>query len=471
MRAFIPRAALWCSALALALGSGCAGSQGRLLSTVRASLDAADYQRAYAAYAHAAKPGDAVDKLLNLGLLAFESGDYPAAQQALAQAGALADERLTKSVTQEALALALSDRLRPYPGTAFDLAMLHYYRALAFLAADDHPGAVVEGRAIAHHLEVTCRESNRSYRDDAFLQWFSGALYQSAGQVNDAWISYRRARELYAAQTAVAEPSFLCPVERAAASAAGVPADAAGTTPCTAPQRMRAGWGRVIVLCEAGQAPPILENNIVFPFLKTDRREWRRDDDYVECADLLYGRGPGSVYEETSLEYLLRVALPYYPPPVPRGIVRVEVVGAGGREIQAEIVQDVGAILRQDLRDREGSIAVRAIARALIKYAAKAAVEKKVEDKKNWTKDVLPWLANAAGVLTESADTRSWETLPDRIYAADFQLPPGDHRLSAVFKDRSGRTMLHFEFPSVQLHAGETLVLRTRCPDTTAPVP
>ena len=471
MRAFIPRAVLWYSALALTLGAGCAGSQGPILSTVRASLDAADYQHAYDAYARAAKPGDAVDKLLNLGLLAFESGDYPAAHQAFIQAGALADERLTKSVTQEALALAISDRLRPYPGTAFDLAMLHYYRALAFLAVDDRQGAVVEGRAIAHHLAVTSRESRRSYRDDAFLQWFSGALYQSAGQMNDACISYRRARQLYAAQTAFPEPAFLCPLERAAASAAGLPADSAGTAPCTTPQRVPAGWGRVIVLCEAGQAPPILENNIVFPFLKTDQREWHHNSDYLECANMLYSRGPGYVYDTTSLEYLLRVALPYYPPPVPRGVTRVTILGAGDDDMQAELVQDVGDLLRQDLRDREAGITIRAIARALIKYAAKVAAERQVENRKDWTKDALPWLVNLAGVLTESADTRSWETLPDRIYAADFQLPPGEHCLSAIFEDSAGRTMLHFEFPSVLLHAGETLVLRARCPDTVAPTP
>lgn len=470
MRAFIRRALPWCSAVVLALGTGCAGSQMRLLGDVRATLDAADYGRAYSLYARAAKPADAVDKLLNLGLLAFEAGDYPAAQQAFTQAQALADERLTKSVTQEALALALSDRMRPYPGTAFDLAMLHYYRALAFVAAGDGEAAVVEGRAIAHHLEVTSRESKRAYRDDAFLQWFSGSLYESAGQVNDAWISYRRARELYAAQPGVAEPAFLCGLEHAAAVAAGVPA-AADSVPCATRRREPAGWGRVVILCEAGQAPPLLENNIVFPFLKTDRRDWRRDEDYLECAHLLYARGPHYQYEETSLEYLLRVALPYYPPPAPRGVARVTVRGWGGREIEAELVQDVGGVLRQDLRDREASIVVRAVARALLKYAAKAAVEKKVENKKNWTKDVLPWLVNAAGVFSESADTRSWETLPDRIYAADFPMPPGDHCLSAVFEDRAGGAILHFEFPAVQIRAGETVFLRARCPDTLAPAP
>lgn len=451
--------------LVLGLGMGCAGPQMVLLSDVRATLSSADYRHAYDLYANAGKPGDAVDKLLNLGLLAFEAGDHEAAQDALARAGALADERLTKSVTQEVLGLAISDRVRPYPGTAFDLAMLHYYRALAFLAAGDREAAVVEGRAIAHHLEVTSRQSQRSYKDDAFLQWFSGALYQSAGQVNDAWVSYRRAHTLYAARDSAAIPSFLCPLERAAAAAAGVPTDSVRDAGCIAAAPRPADWGRVVVLCETGQAPPLLETNLVIPFLKTDRREWKRDADYLDSAAVLHARGPGYAYEETNLEYLLRIALPYYPPPAPPRIARVAVLGTPHGELQADFVQDVGAVLRQDFRDREPSIVVRAIARALLKYAATETVENKTDKRKDWTKDALPWLVNMAGVLSESADTRSWETLPDRIYAADVALPPGEHRLSAVFEDPDGHTVLHFEFPAVQVRAGETLFLRARCPD------
>ena len=42
---------------------------------------------------------------------------------------------------------------------------------------------------------------------------------------------------------------------------------------------------------QAGQAPPLLETNLVIPFLKTDRREWKRDADYLDSAGMLYARG------------------------------------------------------------------------------------------------------------------------------------------------------------------------------------
>ncbi len=469
------------TALTAASMSGCAASHIQFMREIRADLDRADFAAAYGAYKKKARSTESVDKLLNLGLLAFEANDLPEVQRALAAADQHAEEALTKSVSRELLSLVTSDANRAYPGTAFDRAMLHYYRALAYVAANDTPAAVVEGRAIATFLDVNARDGKNHYRDDAFLQWFSGSLYASAGQDNDAWISYKRARELFADYYEVAEPSFLCPLTVQAAQSAGVP-DAEARVPqacLEAAQRLHEGWGRVIVLCEAGQVPPLLEQNIVFPFLKTDRRAWKDDTERWDTARHLYERGPQYQYQTTELEYLLRVALPYYPP----DYTGSRVTGVAVREhddlqADAELSQNMSAILRRDLDDRMGSIAARAIVRGLVKYAATKAVEpddnddkkdgdkegKKKNKKQSWLEKALPDIVNAIGVLTESADTRSWETLPDRIYVADFQLPPGYHELSAEFRDRAGARLQHIDFPGTVVKKNQIVFLRARCP-------
>jgi uncharacterized protein len=75
---------------------------------------------------------------------------------------------------------------------------------------------------------------------------------------------------------------------------------------------------------------------------------------------------------------------------------------------------------------------------------------------------ILGAAVNAAGVLSEAADTRSWETLPDRIFAADFQLPPGQQEVRALFQDASGNVLYRHDFPAVEVKAGEIVFLRVR---------
>ena len=257
-----------------------------------------------------------MDELLNLGLLALEAGDFATAQSALSQADILAEERLTKSLSREAAGMAVSDRVRAYQGTAMDKALIHYYRALAFLGQNDLSSAVVEGRRIASYLEVTARESKHAYKDDAYLQWFSGSLYESFGQVNDAWISYKRARELYA--------RFL----RRSRAVLSLPRHARrrrgrwGTTsrkrnwknsaPTPAAQ-LKPGYGRVVVICETGIAPPILERNLVFPIYTSDNTNWADDEARWRYAGEVSRRGDGYYGDNVKLKYLLRIAMPYYP--------------------------------------------------------------------------------------------------------------------------------------------------------------
>jgi hypothetical protein len=445
---------------------GCAGPRTTLMLQVRNELFANRTQAAYETYKKKVGETERVDELLNLGLLAYEAGDYAACQKALARADELAEERLTKSLSREAAGVAVSDRVRAYQGTVFDKAMLHYYRAQAYLAQDLVNEAVVEGRRVASYLEVNARESKHTYKDDAFLQWFNGACYQRAGQVNDAWISYKRARELYRDYYSLREPDFLCPVTAAAAQEVGT----TDSTDC--PSAANPDYGRVVVICETGLAPPIHEENIVLPITEMVPSKFDDDAQRDRYYNDLYDRHHGETnYDETRLKYLLRLALPAYESQDNGSRVsHVRIRGGDSLCQEAELSEDIGAILRQDLKDRFPAIVARAITRAIIKYGATEAARELGKKKNKEGKreagllsDILGTIVNAAGVATEAADTRSWETLPDRIYVADFQLPPGEHELRAVFEDGSGQTLLRHDFEKVAVQKGELVFLRARC--------
>jgi hypothetical protein len=313
---------------------------------------------------------------------------------------------------------------------------------------------------------VNARESKHTYKDDAFLQWYSGSLYHSYGQINDAWISYKKSREIYdGGFFGVPEPSYLCPVALEAARGVGhTESEKELEEACPgAAEQLNPEWGRVIVLCEAGLAPSILESNIMFPIMKSERDYWTDEDEREEYAHTVYGRGQGYQYNEAELDYFVRVALPFYASDYNGSAVsRVSVRADDGLDIAAELGTNVGEILRQDLSDRMPAIAVRAIIRGITKYAAAKAAEK--AGGKDETKSfIFGTITNLIGAATEAADTRSWETLPDRIYAADFQLPPGEHTLRAVFEDGTGFTLLRQDFETVNLEAGEIVILRARC--------
>lgn len=448
--------------------AGCAGKRTLMFEEVRNDLRASNTEKAYASYKSKIKTDtERVDELLNLGLLAFEAGDYANAVQSFSEADRLAEERLTKSLSREAAAIATSDRVRAYQGTVMDKAMLHYYSSLAYLAQGQAEASVIEGRRIGTYLEVNARESKHTYKDDAFLQWFSGSLYHSYGQVNDAWISYKKSRETYdGGFYGVPEPSYLCPVTYEVASAVGhSESEAELADACSAGiSDLHPDWGRVIVLCEAGLAPPILENNVVFPIMKYEEKEWDDKDHREDYATTVYNRGEHYQYKEAELEYLVRVALPYYADDYyGTQVRRVYVSTTEDTGVPAELSTNLSAILRQDLSDRMPAIAVRAITRGIAKYAASKAAEKAGGGDKKTAGWLLGTAVNLLGVATEAADTRSWETLPDRIYAADFQLPPGEHYIRTLFEDASGGVLLRQDFDQVDLQAGEIIILRARC--------
>ncbi len=444
---------------------GCAGKRTLLMEQVRTELRATSTEKALEAYRKGVKPNtERVDELLNLGLLALEAGKYDDALKALKEADRLAEERLTKSLSREAAALTTSDRVRAYQGTVYDKAMLHYYQALAYLMKGDPNSATVEGRRIASYLEVNARESKHSYTNDPFLQWFAGVMYESYRQYNDAWIAYKRAQTLYPFY-GMDEPGYLCRATYASLKKVGASEQEAELLErCPDVDKdYDPNWGRVVVLCEAGIAPQILETNIMFPVMKYDQRRFGSDEERERYAQEVYLRGHDYRYEEAQLDYFLRVALPYYPSDY-RG-TEVQRVSVRGDKLDrlAEFAAPVGRILMQDLSDRMPAITVRAITRAIVKYAASKAAEDAGNKDSKTLGTILGMGVNLLGAATEAADTRSWETLPDRIFVADFQLPPGEHSLQVMYEGSSGETVMRYDLPTVEIRAGELMVLRARC--------
>ncbi|HNC75616.1 MAG TPA: hypothetical protein PK362_12115, partial [Elusimicrobiota bacterium] len=161
-----------------------------------------------------------------------------------------------------------------------------------------------------------------------------------------------------------------------------------------------------------------------------------------------------AVLRGIAADKMIRLAVPVYQdtPYTVRGVR----VSAGGAQAVGTLVEDVGAIAKQNLKDRIGRTRAKAIARAVVKYLITQKVSEKVEKKNNGGAGrLVKALLQAAVAMTETADKRSWRTLPDQILMARLPLPPGAHDVTVDFLNGSGGVARTAALPGVKIAAGK----------------
>jgi hypothetical protein len=148
----------------------------------------------------------------------------------------------------------------------------------------------------------------------------------------------------------------------------------------------------------------------------------------------------------------IKVAFPRFDSPVLGCQTSTLVANAeGGKSYKedSELVEDLSAIAMKNLEDRKGRVVAKAIARAITKQAAVNAISRQGDDKRDQL--ALKLLGRVVAAATEKADTRSWRTLPDRIFLARAFVPEGIYNIGAEFCGNQ-RTLAG----SVTMEAGQT---------------
>ncbi len=396
----------------------------------------------------------------------------------------LAADLYTRSISEGALSLLTSDNTISYRADPFEMAMIPYYRTLNYIYLGQRDEALVEARKASLYLrqytEIIREVMGESagdqnpvqlLRHNAFLQYFSAMLYEWGGEVNDAFIAYRHAAQAYrdtegllAVQTPPwlgtdlertgrhlgfyaeleqlrkAYPELLPGKDAAGEDAAGK--DVAGEdAPGEAPGRP---GGEIVLLFEFGYVDFKIQNEINIPILETDDY-----DDYSEWSYQLGLRTePGwTVVPGVKIKYWLRVAMPEMidePPEV--GAARVT-AGINGAHAETVTVEDIASRARINFEAESGKILLKTIARALSKYVAKVEADK--------LDSSVGTLVNIFGAATETADTRSWLTLPYSIGMARLHLPAGTYDLQVELVGRHGQAVATQTIPGVTVAEGE----------------
>ena len=121
------------------------------------------------------------------------------------------------------------------------------------------------------------------------------------------------------------------------------------------------------------------------------------------------------------------------------------------------MIEDVENMAIETLNAQRTIVLIRTLARALGKYLIFREAKKK--------STALGIVANLAGVLTESADTRSWQTLPNQIYLVRIPLPAGNHRLTLSFLNANGNVRSSNSNIEVQINPNQISFLNYRTYD------
>ena len=384
---------------------------------------------------HAPKKPD-IPHQFELGLVAHYANRFAESNKAFDIAGDIAEDRYTKSLTIEAGSLVTTDKLRPYAGTEYERLLSHYYRALNYIYLNQLDGALIECRRATALINYFKGEDEKyDFFGTGFLAYLSGVLFEAAGDWNDAYISYKQAAEYYqnaGEKTGVEMPKDIgISLVRLARKLGFIDEFERYRDQYREPPEHPENYGELILFYESGYVPQRTQAALTFPILKTDPIAKDKPDlEETEAFARTLSRREGKIYDEIKLEYILRVAIPTIRSQRPH-FAGIEVAVDKQEPVNGVLVEDVESIAIETLNAQRPIILLRTLVRALGKYL--------LTRQANKANETLGLLTNLAGVLTEQADTRSWQTLPNQIFMVRMPVPAGAHTLNLSFLDANGQ--------------------------------
>jgi uncharacterized protein len=464
----------------LFLLGGCA-TYSTKLETLRPDLVEGKYEQALETVEEQSGDKERVLYYLERGTVLHFADRWIESNEAFADAERVADDLYRKSIGEGVLSLITNDGSISYRARPFEMAMVPYYKALNYIFLGQRDEAQVEARRssemLAQYVDATLenvREEDRNdlamTRNNAFMLYLSGMLYDWDGELNDAFIAYRNAAAAFEANESLLDlepPSTLVEDLRRVAGRLGFQselealrktcprlfagsetgAEGSPSTPSEyeAAAAWKTGHGEVVLLLEEGFVPQKTQLRLDIPIFEG---ETYNDPDYWSWE--LYN-GMGEMHALTTgrkVEYWMSVAFPKMQAQQ-RSFAGARVsAGLAGTHAVTRQVENLNETALITFSAEKPTIFFRTILRGLTKYLATRGVRKK-------TGVLGGYAANLFGAVTETADTRSWLTLPRGVHLARLNLPPGTYDLRVELLDSQGRSLESRIIPGVEVRAGE----------------
>ncbi len=455
----------WMALLLMPVFISCA-TYNSSMNTYYASLQSHDYDKALKRLESNKFIGRSRNKLLyqlEKGKLFFLKKDPAQSNIHFNQADELM-ESARKSAADIALGNLVNPMMQTYRGEDFELFMVHFYKALNYVALGQPQEAVVEARRITLATDRQSdkfKNESKRYSKDAFALNLQGMIYEQAGDMNNAFIAYRNAVDVYLkagdAYYGVTIPAQL-PQDLLRSAASMGFTDEQTRYEKLLKTNLSPGSstaGELILFFEEGRAPVKQERNFFLTnaggavgFNYLDPNGY---NSYLPFNNSYYG------FNEAKLSAVrtLRVAMPVYQVQYARPTQKS--IELNGISYQPQLAQDINTVAVQVMKERFATELANAVARQLAKKLLEKGTEKAAEsiakkndnksDKSNLSEkekeekrkkneenakaagEVAGMLINLANTLTEKADTRNWQSLPAYISYVRIPLTEGENTL------------------------------------------
>ena len=404
----------------------------------RRSLVTGGYTAAFARTRSAKNgaPDDVLLRALYRGLTGLYAGQLDESAAAFALADRLADERITRSASRSAMSLVLNDAVLPFMPSRTERLMLHFYAMQAYDRAGRPTDALVEARKLGASLEgvnlPTLSGAERALH--ATLRDAAGAMFESAGEQNDALVSYRNAALLRGASRGYVDSVRLAPP--------------------------RGDSAILVVFVESGFVAHRVDRSLTIALGPdssvadsgwTDRDDWTSSGQWGGDRTMHLG-GRSATFVRVAWPALVRARAMEHDMTFTLADGQLKNVSASSS--LAAQGADLSNALAADFRRARPWMLTRAIARSLAKGATTEALREKHGE---WAGA----LASMAGSAIERADTRSWQLLPERLSVVRLMVPAGRQSAAVRIANREDGD-LTVRIPEVEVAAGETRVVSTR---------
>lgn len=133
------------------------------------------------------------------GKLLFLQGKHKESNSHFEKADLLI-ETFRHTPDNQVLSYLVNDLMQDYRPKDFEVLALYYYKALNYLALGEYNDALVEARRMnlyLHTLNHGKSQNQNRFVNDAFTNNLMGLIYEQAGDINNAFIAYRNAVDLY----------------------------------------------------------------------------------------------------------------------------------------------------------------------------------------------------------------------------------------------------------------------------------
>lgn len=375
---------------------------------------------------------------LEKGKVAYLKKDYRLSNEFFNKADAYIENN-KKNLGRQVLGVITNPEKENYKGEDFEKVAIHYYKALNYIFLNQYEDALVEAKRInleLHKINDKYPEGKKNrYVSDAFALNLQGMLYEATGNINDAFISYRNAIELYQKNEhgyfGVSIPNQL-------------KKDVINTAHVLGFYNEEHKFGKLfgiqynpdevkgkhaIVFWENGLVPYKSQTYFTFTALPG------ANNGFVNFSNETLGltlqvptRNKRSDNRFSDLR-VLNISFPKYqsrPIYYTNGLVMVN----DRFTKNLELAQDYDVIAHQTLKDRT----FREIGKIVLRTAAKKIAENVVANQ-NENVGALVGLFNA---FTEKSDTRNWQTLPNKIYYSRIPLNEKSNTLRVKVKTNRG---------------------------------